>query len=45
MRSTLDLLREMACDEAQGYHIARPMSGEALLHWYYEHFPRVELRA
>ena len=44
-QATLDLLREMGCDEAQGYHIALPMSGEALLHWYFERYPRVELRA
>lgn len=30
---TLDLLRELGCDEAQGYHIARPMSGDAIPAW------------
>lgn len=44
-QETLDLLREMGCDEAQGYHIARPMSGEALLHWFSGRYPRAELRA
>jgi EAL domain-containing protein (putative c-di-GMP-specific phosphodiesterase class I) len=29
--SCLELLREMGCDTAQGYHIARPMPAEALV--------------
>jgi EAL domain-containing protein (putative c-di-GMP-specific phosphodiesterase class I)/FixJ family two-component response regulator len=28
------LLRELGCDEAQGYFIAKPMPGEALLLWW-----------
>ncbi len=28
------LLRELGCDEAQGYFIAKPMPGEALLFWW-----------
>jgi EAL domain-containing protein (putative c-di-GMP-specific phosphodiesterase class I) len=31
--TVLDLLRELGCDAAQGYHIARPMSGDDLLTW------------
>jgi EAL domain-containing protein (putative c-di-GMP-specific phosphodiesterase class I) len=27
------LLRQLGCDEGQGYHIARPMPQEDLLHW------------
>ena len=30
---TLDVLRSLGCDFAQGYHIARPMFPEALRHW------------
>jgi EAL domain-containing protein (putative c-di-GMP-specific phosphodiesterase class I) len=30
---TLDLLSSMGCDEAQGYHIARPMSCAAFKGW------------
>jgi EAL domain-containing protein (putative c-di-GMP-specific phosphodiesterase class I)/ActR/RegA family two-component response regulator len=30
---TLDLLRDIGCDLAQGYHIARPMSEDALGDW------------
>lgn len=29
-----ELLRELGCDEAQGYFIAKPMPGEALLLWW-----------
>lgn len=29
----LDLLRELGCDAAQGYYIARPMSGDDVLTW------------
>ncbi len=29
--ATLALLREFACDEAQGYHLARPMQAQALV--------------
>ncbi len=28
-----DLLRSLDCDEGQGYHIARPMPADELLHW------------
>ncbi len=30
---TLAILKEMGCDTAQGYHIARPMPVEAFIHW------------
>ena len=30
---TLDLLATFGCDQAQGYHIARPMSGSAFTGW------------
>ena len=30
----LDRLRAMACDEAQGYHISRPMPAEEFLGWH-----------
>ncbi|TXK64562.1 EAL domain-containing response regulator [Alkalisalibacterium limincola] len=30
---TLDYLRELGCDHAQGYHIARPMPGDEALAW------------
>ncbi|MEQ8662689.1 MAG: bifunctional diguanylate cyclase/phosphodiesterase [Gammaproteobacteria bacterium] len=32
--ATLDLLREMGCTQAQGFHIARPLSPGDLLDWY-----------
>ena len=28
-----DLLRELDCDEAQGYHMGRPMPADEFLHW------------
>ena len=31
--ATMDLLRELGCDVAQGYYIARPMPPEELLDW------------
>lgn len=31
--ATLAYLRDIGCDLAQGYHIARPMSGEAVAGW------------
>jgi EAL domain-containing protein (putative c-di-GMP-specific phosphodiesterase class I) len=30
---TLDLLASFGCDQAQGYHIARPMPGPAFVEW------------
>ena len=30
---TLDLLATFGCDQAQGYHIARPMPGAAFTGW------------
>ncbi|MDV7392922.1 EAL domain-containing protein, partial [Arthrospira platensis SPKY1] len=32
-----DFLRKIGCDQAQGYHIARPMTGDATLRWMREH--------
>jgi EAL domain-containing protein (putative c-di-GMP-specific phosphodiesterase class I) len=32
-RSTFDMLRELGCDEGQGFFIARPMPAEALPAW------------
>lgn len=32
-KETLELLSEMGCDIAQGYHIARPMPAEDLIAW------------
>jgi diguanylate cyclase (GGDEF)-like protein/PAS domain S-box-containing protein len=36
---TLDHLRQMGCDQAQGYFIARPMPSDAVLRWIRERFP------
>ena len=33
----LAFLAEIGCDQAQGYHIARPMTGDATLQWMREH--------
>lgn len=33
-----DKLREMGCDQAQGYYIAKPMPGAAFSQWLVEHF-------
>jgi EAL domain-containing protein (putative c-di-GMP-specific phosphodiesterase class I) len=30
---TLAFLKDLGCDLAQGYHIARPMTGEAAAAW------------
>lgn len=30
---TLEYLRNMGCDLAQGFHVARPMPGDAVLNW------------
>ena len=38
-KMTWDLLHELGCDIAQGYYMARPMTGEALLNWYKERQP------
>lgn len=32
-QATLEMLRELGCDEGQGYFIARPMPAEALVAW------------
>ena len=32
-RDDWDLIQELGCDEAQGYYIAKPMSGEEILGW------------
>ena len=41
--ATLQRLKEMGCDAAQGYLIARPMRGADVLSWvaYFERLPRV----
>jgi len=31
--ATLDLLRELSCDQAQGFHIAAPMGTDEILEW------------
>jgi EAL domain-containing protein (putative c-di-GMP-specific phosphodiesterase class I)/signal transduction histidine kinase/ligand-binding sensor domain-containing protein/ActR/RegA family two-component response regulator len=31
--AAMEALRELGCDRAQGYHIARPMDAQAALHW------------
>lgn len=36
------LLRELGCDEAQGYFIAKPMPGEALLLWWSANEQRIQ---
>jgi EAL domain-containing protein (putative c-di-GMP-specific phosphodiesterase class I) len=33
----IDVLRELGCDQAQGYHVARPMAGEAVLPFLQKH--------
>jgi diguanylate cyclase len=33
-QATLDLLRTLGCNMAQGYHIAHPMPGANLVEWY-----------
>ncbi|HEY2629175.1 MAG TPA: EAL domain-containing protein, partial [Usitatibacter sp.] len=35
--ATMEALRAMDCDEGQGFHIARPMEGDAALHWMRAH--------
>ena len=40
--ATLQYLRDAACDLAQGYFIARPMSGDAALAWLSGHVRRVQ---
>ncbi len=32
-QSTMDLLRQMGCDQAQGYHICRPQDHQAMSKW------------
>ena len=32
-QKTLDALTSMGCDQAQGYHIARPMPARELVRW------------
>jgi EAL domain-containing protein (putative c-di-GMP-specific phosphodiesterase class I) len=36
------LLRALGCDEVQGYFIAKPMPGEALLLWWSANQPRIQ---
>src|SRR5438132_741500 len=31
--ATLDLLRQLSCDQAQGFHIAAPMGTDEILEW------------
>ncbi|MDJ0879522.1 MAG: EAL domain-containing protein [Halieaceae bacterium] len=33
---TLDMLRELGCDQAQGYHIAKPMDPDLFIEWAHE---------
>jgi EAL domain-containing protein (putative c-di-GMP-specific phosphodiesterase class I) len=33
---TGDILAELGCDEAQGFHLSRPMRGHDLTHWLFE---------
>jgi len=33
-KQTLNLLKQLECDIAQGFYIAKPMSGDALLTWF-----------
>ncbi len=33
-QTTLERLQEFGCDYVQGYHVARPMTGDDLLQWY-----------
>ena len=33
----MEALRAMDCDEGQGFHIARPMEGDAALRWMRAH--------
>src|SRR5579862_4593420 len=35
--ATMEALRAMDCDEGQGFHIARPMEGDAALQWMRAH--------
>ena len=37
-QATLDELEARNCDQAQGFHIARPMPAEDFLSWLYNHF-------
>ena len=37
-QATLDELEAKNCDQAQGYHIARPMPAEDFAIWLYDHF-------
>ena len=39
-QATLDELEAKNCDQAQGYHIARPMPAEDFANWLHEHFAR-----
>jgi diguanylate cyclase (GGDEF)-like protein len=39
-QATLNRLRALKCDTAQGYYIAEPMTREALEHWLQQHRPR-----
>ena len=36
-QATLDLMRDLGCDLAQGYHLARPMPATAIPGWVAEH--------
>ena len=38
--TTLDLIRRLGCDKAQGFYVGRPMSGEAMLDWHAQRYPR-----
>jgi diguanylate cyclase (GGDEF)-like protein len=36
-QTTLDLLRELRCDTAQGYHLSRPLPAPAITSWLRDH--------
>lgn len=41
-REVHDMLREIGCDTAQGYWIAKPMAAEAFMHWITQHHASIQ---
>lgn len=41
----LEYLRDIDCDLAQGYHIARPMPAGGVVHWLRTHDPKVDVES